>query len=69
MREITQELMRLGLFDRLLTQIKEDMELTPEVVEELLTFIPIDNLIQYLPEEEWEQWYKLYKHVSKNPID
>jgi hypothetical protein len=45
------------------------MELTPEVVEELLTFIPIDNLIQYLPEEEWEQWYKLYKHVSKNPID
>ena len=27
-----------------------------EAIDELLRFIPRINLVQYLPEEEWEKW-------------
>jgi enolase len=30
-----------------------------EAIEELLTFLPIVNLIEYLPEEDWKQ----FKHL------
>ncbi len=30
-----------------------------EAIEELLTFCPIENLIEYLPEEDWKQ----FKHL------
>jgi hypothetical protein len=30
-----------------------------EAIEELLTFCPVVNLIEYLPEEEWKQ----FKHL------
>jgi hypothetical protein len=30
-----------------------------EAIEELLTFLPIENLIEYLPEEDW----KPFKHL------
>ena len=30
-----------------------------EAIEELLTFIPLENLIEYLPEEDWKQ----FKHL------
>lgn len=68
-REINQEMMMLGLFERLLTQIKKDINDNVEPLEELLTFVPFENLIGYLPEEEWEQWYSLHKSVVKHPVD
>jgi hypothetical protein len=67
-RKIIQEMMGLGLFERLLTQIKEDINDNVEPLEELLTFVPFDNLVGYLPEEEWKQWTSLYKSVVDNPI-
>jgi len=67
-RKINEEMMRLGLFDRLLTQIKEDISDNVEPLEELLTFVPFENLIGYLPEEEWKEWYSLRKSVIDNPI-
>lgn len=67
-REIIQEMMRLGFFERLLTQIKEDINDSVEPLEELLTFVPFDNLVGYLPEEEWKQWTSLYKSIVDNPI-
>lgn len=30
-----------------------------EAIEELLTFLPVVNLIEYLPEEDWKQ----FKHL------
>ena len=30
-----------------------------EAIEELLGFLPIENLIEYLPEEDWKQ----FKHL------
>lgn len=30
-----------------------------EAIEELLTFLPVENLIEYLPEEKWKQ----FKHL------
>ena len=67
-KKVTEEMMRLGLFDRLLTQIKEDISDNVEPLEELLTFVPFENLIGYLPEEEWKEWYSLRKSVIDNPI-
>ena len=66
-REIVEEMMRLGFFERLLTQIKDDISDNVEPLEELLTFVPFENLVGYLPEEEWKQWYSLYKSVVDNP--
>ena len=68
-KKITEEMMRLGLFDRLLTQIKEDINDGVEPLEELLTFVPFENLVGYLPEEEWKTWYSLRKSVVDNPLD
>ena len=68
-KKVTEEMMRLGLFDRLLTQIKEDISDNVEPLEELLTFVPFENLIGYLPEEEWKEWYSLRKSVIDNPIE
>ena len=68
-RKINEEMMRLGLFDRLLTQIKEDILDNVEPLEELLTFVPFENLIGYLPEEEWKEWNSLRKSVIDNPIN
>ena len=68
-REIVKEMMRLGFFERLLTQIKDDISDNVEPLEELLTFVPFENLVGYLPEEEWKGWYSLYKSVVDNPMD
>ena len=38
-------------------QIKESIGMNDvEAIDELLRFCPRINLIQYLPEEEWEKW-------------
>jgi len=34
-----------------------------EAIEELLSFIPVQNLIEYLPEELWEK-YKLLRNEN-----
>lgn len=33
-----------------------------EAIEELLTFLPVVNLIEYLPEDEWKQ----FKHLRES---
>jgi hypothetical protein len=35
-----------------------------EALEELLNFLPVENLIEYLPEEVWEK-YKPLRNESK----
>jgi len=45
------------LIDRVLVEIQRDFamgDLTS--LDELLTFVPRENLIGYLPEEEWEKY-------------
>ena len=45
-----------------LEQIKLDVHCGDyEAIEELLTFCPIENLIGYLPEEDWKQ----FKHLKE----
>jgi len=45
------------LVTRVLEHIKNAFEMGDiEAVDELLRFCPRVNLIQYLPEEEWEKW-------------
>ena len=49
------------LIDRVLVEIQRDLamgDLTS--LDELLTFIPRENLIGYLPEEEWERFENEY---------
>lgn len=61
-KEIKQE-----LIDRVLEVIESDIrqgDLT--AVDELLTFVPIENLIGYLPEEEWLKWKSLRNHCKDN---
>lgn len=36
-----------------------------EAIEELLTFLPVVNLIEYLPEEDWKQ-FKHLRHEEDN---
>lgn len=36
-----------------------------EAIEELLAFLPIENLIEYLPEEDWKQ----FKHLRDDTRD
>lgn len=49
------------LIERVVEQIKTDLfNLDIEALEELLSFVPRENLIGYLPEEEWEQYENEY---------
>lgn len=51
----------MNLIDRVLVEIQRDLamgDLTS--LDELLTFIPRENLIGYLPEEEWERFENEY---------
>jgi hypothetical protein len=49
------------LIERVLEQIKADLfNGDVEAIEELLTFVPKENLIGYLPEEEWKQYENDY---------
>ena len=50
------------LIERVLEQIKADLSMGDlTAIEELLTFVPKENLIGYLPEEEWEQYENDYQ--------
>ena len=49
------------LIEKVLKQIVIDVHCgDSEAIEELLSFCPIDNLIEYLPEEDW----KPFKHLK-----
>ena len=49
------------LIERVLEQIKSDLfNGDVEALEELLSFVPRENLIGYLPEEEWERYENEY---------
>lgn len=50
------------LIERVIEQIKTDLAYGElEAVEELLSFVPKENLIGYLPEEEWERFENEYQ--------
>ena len=53
--------MNQSLINRVIEQIKTDLAYGElEAVEELLSFIPKENLIGFLPEEEWEKYENEY---------
>lgn len=50
------------LIERVLEQIKADLSIGDvEAIEELLSFVPKENLIGFLPEEEWERFENDYQ--------
>jgi hypothetical protein len=50
------------LINRVLEQIKADLSMGDlTALDELLTFVPKENLIGYLPEEEWERFENDYQ--------
>ncbi len=50
------------LIERVLEQIKADLSMGDvTAIEELLSFVPKENLIGYLPEEKWEQYENDYQ--------
>lgn len=63
------------LIDAVLEQIKENIaegDLT--AIEELLRFVPLQNLIQFLPEEVWKNYYlmtfeDLVQEIAENVSD
>ena len=47
------------LLDLVVKRIELDLEMGDvSAVEELLNFVPKENLIQFLPEEKWENFNK-----------
>ena len=54
--------MNQSLINRVIEQIKTDLAYGElEAVEELLSFIPKENLVGFLPEEEWEKYENDYQ--------
>ena len=50
----------MNLIERVVEQIREDLYNGVEPLEELLSFVPRENLIAYLPEEEWSKYENEY---------
>ena len=49
------------LIDRVIEEIQRDFAMGDlTALDELLSFVPRENLIGYLPEEEWEQYENEY---------
>jgi superfamily II helicase len=49
------------LINRVLEQVKADLSIGDlTALDELLTFVPRENLIAYLPEEEWNKYENEY---------
>ena len=49
------------LIDRVIEEIKRDFAMGDlTALDELLSFVPRENLIGYLPEEEWERYENEY---------
>ena len=58
------------LIDAVYDQIMHDIKIGyGEAIEELITFLPVVNLIEYLPEELWEEFKHLREDTSaKNEL-
>jgi len=49
--------MKQALIERVLEEIKHGIAIGDvTAIEELLTFVPVENLIYFLPEEEWDDY-------------
>jgi hypothetical protein len=58
---ITAEDLRNDLIDEVIAKIKEDMSQSDETaIDGLLRLIPDEHLIQFLPEEKWSSFRKLW---------
>lgn len=54
---------KADLVDAVIDRLKKDLEEGDcTVLDELLSFLPSDELIQALPEEEWKKWWHLHDH-------
>lgn len=51
------------LIDAVIEDLKENSFKHEDytVLDELLSFIPVKNLIQALPEEQWDKYLKIFK--------
>ncbi len=50
-----------SLIDRVIVEIQRDFAMGDlTALDELLTFVPKENLIAYLPEEEWSKYENEY---------
>jgi hypothetical protein len=59
------EELKQKLIEAVVEQIKMDIEMGDvEAIEELLRFCPTKNLVNYLPEEDWEQFFELEQFNS-----
>lgn len=57
---MTYEEQKQLLVDKVIDEIQKDLAKSDfTVLDELLKFVPIANLIEYLPEEEWKQFESL----------
>lgn len=58
------------LIDAVYDQIMDDIKIGyGEAIEELITFLPVVNLIEYLSEERWEEFKHLREDIStKNEL-
>lgn len=58
------------LIDTVYDQIMDDIKIGyGEAIEELITFLPVVNLIEYLPEKRWEEFKHLREDIStKNEL-
>lgn len=53
------------LIEQVVDNIKRDIEYGDvEAIEELLRFCPTNNLVSYLPEEEWDKYKELESFMS-----
>ena len=58
------------LIDRVLVEIQRDFDMGDlTAIEELLSFVPRENLIGYLPEEEWGDDVKKKDEIGSLLID
>jgi hypothetical protein len=59
------EELKQKLIEAVVEQIKMDIGMGDvEAIEELLRFCPTKNLVSYLPEEDWEQFFELEQFNS-----
>ena len=66
---MSKEKLKTKLIDQLGEQIKEDAingDIT--VLDELLCLIPVFNLVQALPEEEWSKYKNLITEKEKKKL-
>jgi hypothetical protein len=53
------------LIDTVYDQIMHDIKIGyGEAIEEIITFLPVVNLIEYLPEERWEEFEHLREELQ-----